>query len=102
MLVFYLKNDFFTSLLLYFFKKSLTDLCFLGLKSRNYEYKKALLTVVLFASCSKDSQNEEPATQINTEEFTSTTIENARLEQQLEYKTTHLKKLGNWLTQNLK
>lgn len=60
-----------------------------------------LFTVVLFASCSKDSQNEEPATQINTEEFTSTTIENARLEQQLEYKKTHLKKLGNWLTQNL-
>nr|WP_321221728.1 hypothetical protein [uncultured Psychroserpens sp.] len=60
-----------------------------------------LFTAIMFASCSNDSQYKEPTSQIDTEEFTSNTIENARLDQQLEYKKTHLKKLGNWLTKNL-
>jgi hypothetical protein len=52
-----------------------------------------VLSVILFTSCSNDSQNEDRVTQIDIEEFTASSISSARLEQKLKYKQKHLK---NW------
>jgi hypothetical protein len=62
--------------------------------------KITLLLLVVLASCSKQESTTETVSDSNLNYYDKAYIETASLDEQLEYKRFHLKKIANWLLKN--
>lgn len=62
--------------------------------------KITLLMLIILASCSKQESTTETVADSNLNYYDKAYIETASLNEQLEYKRFHLKKIANWLLKN--